>query len=87
MANTILHDDILFATVSQHGNTILSLRLSGLTSVKDILKRLREAITGYMGMVTLKLRNGTQGWSMQQPLRLDGGRNTHADAAIQLTLF
>ncbi len=89
MSNMIKHDDILFATVSQRGTTILSLQLSGLTSIKEILKYLRATITDCMGMVTLKLRNGSQGWTLNQPLLLGDGQMSKCnnEPAIQLTLF
>ncbi|MBQ9077867.1 MAG: hypothetical protein IJY31_08535 [Muribaculaceae bacterium] len=87
MANTISHDDILFATVSQHGNTILTLKLSGLTSIKDLLRRLHSTISGCIGLVTLIIRNGSQGWVMQQPLFLGNKTQQEASSPVQLTLF
>lgn len=69
---TINPSDIIYATVVRHGATLLSLRLSGLTSISQILVRIRNHVTETAGLVTLKLRNGSQGWMYQQPIILPG---------------
>lgn len=69
---TIHPSDIIYATVVRHGATLLSLRLSGLTSISQILVRICNHVTEAAGLVTLTLRNGSQGWKYQQPIILPG---------------
>lgn len=61
---TINVTDILFATLSGCGIKGLTVRLSGVASYTHLLEQLRR-VTGDMkcGLVTLTLRNSTQGWS------------------------
>lgn len=87
MVTKILHDDIIFATVSQRGNTIVSLKMTGLTSVKDLLEQLNSTISGYMGMVMLKLRNKNQGWSLDRPIMIGSKASPMTSGPVQLTLF
>lgn len=56
---TILSSDEIFATVSQRGRVMSSLRLSGITSLADILRAIGNEIRG---LATIELRNSTQGW-------------------------
>lgn len=87
MATTILHDDIIFASVSQRGNTIISLKVTGLTSVKEILEYINRTISGCVGMMILKLRNRTQGWSLSQPIMMANKKRPTTSQPVQLTLF
>ncbi len=54
--------DIIFATITQRGRQIGSFRLSGLESFAEIIRAVRRLSTGAIGLVTVTLRNGTQGW-------------------------
>lgn len=87
MATKIFHDDIIFATVSQRGNIIVSLKMTGLTSIRDLLELLNKTINGYMGMVMLKLRNKSQGWSLNQPIMMGRKASSITSGPVQLTLF
>lgn len=64
---TINTNDIIFATVIQHGRQIASFRLSGINSISDIIKSVRGMVARVPGLVTLQLRNGTQGWTHRHP--------------------
>ncbi len=64
---TINTSDIIFATVIQHGKQIASFRFIGISSIADIIKGIRGAFASMPGLVTLQLRNGTQGWSHRHP--------------------
>lgn len=57
---TILSSDTIFATIRQRGRLLLTLQLHGVTSLSDIINRLRGEIKG---LATISLRNSTQGWS------------------------
>ncbi len=62
--------DVIFATVRQRGNVILSMQLSGIGSYAQLICHLRKLLAGLMGIATLDLRNGTQGWSQSRPVML-----------------
>lgn len=59
---TIHTSDIIYATITQHGRQIGSFRLSGLESFSEIVRAVRRLSAGVTGMVTVILRNGSQGW-------------------------
>lgn len=64
---TILSSDVIFATVRQRGRVLTTLRLSGITSLTDVL----SSICGrFSGIATIDLRNGTQGWQRRHTVML-----------------
>ncbi|MBD5185019.1 MAG: hypothetical protein HDS11_05630 [Bacteroides sp.] len=65
---TISSSDIIFATVSMRGSLVAQLCISGIASFKEILARVRQAIGARVGLATLKLRNGSQGWTDSRTL-------------------
>lgn len=60
---TITRTDILFAVVRRMGRTVYNSRLTGYESMADVLRDVHDALSGIGGIVTLQLRNGSQGWS------------------------
>lgn len=60
---TIDINDTIFATVTANGMTLVNLRLSGLNSMGEVLSSVHRALPGAAGMMTLTLRNGSQGWT------------------------
>lgn len=80
---TIQSTDILFATLIQRGRTIASVRLSGITTFSEIIRYLRKVANGAVGMMTVSLRNGTQGWNHQRNIMF----SRPMPAPVQLTLF
>ncbi len=64
---TIHSSDVIFATLIQHGRQIGSYRLSGISSLSDIINDVRNRAARVTGIVTLQLRNGTQGWTHRHP--------------------
>lgn len=58
-------NDILFATLTRRGRVLASLTISGVTSIADVIRRLRRMVDAGSGLVTFCLRNMTQGWSQQ----------------------
>lgn len=61
---TISYTDSLFVNVMTMGRTLMSLHLSGFNSVKELMLHLHELLRQYSGkLLTLQLRNSTQGWS------------------------
>lgn len=65
---TISCTDIIYATVVRRGTMIASLCLSGIASLADLLLRVRSEIGCGCGLVTLSLRNGSQGWTDRRSL-------------------
>ena len=63
----VLSSDIIFATVRQRGRLLANLRISGVTSVNDILGRLSGKISG---LATIDLRNSTQGWQRRHTVMI-----------------
>lgn len=60
---SISHSDIIFATVRRMGRTIYNSRLTGYSSVDDIIRDIHTSLGTVGGIATLCLRNGSQGWS------------------------
>lgn len=58
--------DILFVTVVQNGITRLNSRLTGVSSLGDIVRNTRMAVPGLTGLATIGIRNSTEGWSSRQ---------------------
>ena len=79
---TIFTTDILYATVIQRGTTIATLTLSGVSSLAEIISRIKSVVKDSIGMLTLNLRNSTQGWRQQRNIILKP-----CPHAVQLTLF
>lgn len=65
---TISTGDILFASASQHGRNIATIRLSGQCSTGGVIAELRRIAGHTLGLVQVTLRNATQGWSGAYPL-------------------
>ncbi|MDE6514042.1 MAG: hypothetical protein K2L05_07670 [Muribaculaceae bacterium] len=61
--------DKLFVTVLDRGNRLLQLSVSGITSLKELMQQLHEMLHQYDGkLLTLQLRNSTQGWSRENQM-------------------
>lgn len=63
--------DTLLATVVCRGMTLCSSRLTGLSSVADVYRALQSIARRGAGIVTLVLRNLTQGWSAKECIILN----------------
>lgn len=69
--SNIKFSDKLFITVSDHGMQLLNLTLSGISSLKELMQHLGEMLHQYRGkLLTLELRNSTQGWSRENQMLL-----------------
>ena len=75
-------NDIIFASVSFHGTTLANIRLSGVTTFRDILAVIRREIGTLTGLLTISLRNMTQGWTGRHSVLM-----SRPHAGIQLSLF
>jgi hypothetical protein len=75
MTTTINTDDILFATVISHGSTIASLRFSGASSYNDVVKHVKNSLNNTLGLITINLRNRSQGWTRSSAVLLTPSRS------------
>lgn len=75
--------DIIFATLTQGGRTIASVRLSGMRTFSDIVRYLRTVYRDAMGLLTLSLRNPSQGWHTERNIMF----GAPAARPVQLSLF
>lgn len=70
MAN-ISSTDRLFVNVLLNGASLLNISISGISSVKELMQHLHKALHQYQGrMLTLEVRNSTQGWNHTNSLLL-----------------
>lgn len=59
----ITSNDTIFATVRGRNSIIANLRLCGMNSMADVVASVRDAVGESCGLLTLTLRNGSQGWT------------------------
>ncbi|MDE5969534.1 MAG: hypothetical protein K2G74_01730 [Muribaculaceae bacterium] len=88
---TITPNDRIFATVTCFGEELMNRTFTGIDSLSKLFSIIRSELSGFIGFVTLRVRNGSQGWCRQQGLRI-GPRpalavNQVAAEAVQLSLF
>ncbi len=66
----ILSSDNLFATAYYLGNEVFRFSGSGISSVNDLVMIMRDHAMLSAGMVTLNIRNSSQGWSHSRSIYL-----------------
>ncbi|MCM1348331.1 MAG: hypothetical protein NC338_02880 [Firmicutes bacterium] len=65
---TISLTDIIFATVRFRGRDVLRLKLEGVSSYSEIVARVLKFVKGIRGIMTIDLRNSSQGWTSRRQL-------------------
>lgn len=65
MITAINYTDILYVTAICGGMTLISTTMSGISSLGDVFRHLRSQAVAAKGVITLQIRNGTQGWSQR----------------------
>lgn len=80
------YDDVVYATVTQRGIRLAEMRFSGMTSMEAVIRNMRNLIGSAMGMVTLNVRNMSQGWTQKRSLFVNI-RNRRDFKPVQLSLF
>lgn len=73
---TINRTDRLFVTISHGGTNLYSTEMSGLSTIGEVYLHIKKQADIEPGMVTLHLRNSTQGWSQQHNFVLKNGEKT-----------
>lgn len=82
----INYSDVIYATLIQRGSVIASLKISGVTSIDLIIKQIKHFTSKCVGLVSIKIRNFTQGWSQCRNIKIDSNREV-AVTPVQLSLF
>lgn len=67
---TISHSDTVFASASICGTEFCNLRGTGFAGMSDIINRVRRHPQARPGMITVTVRNSSQGWSRTQSFYL-----------------
>lgn len=63
--------DKLFVSVVQYGRTVLDLVLAGIGSMAELMRVVKCSLGPECGLVTVNVRNGSQGWSLKRCVRLN----------------
>lgn len=74
----INHTDLLYVTALSGGVALLSTSISGVSSIGDVFRRIRRMASAFKGVITLKIRNSTQGWAQQHTIVMKPVANTAA---------
>lgn len=68
--NKITATDTIFATVQHHGTTCLNTRMTGMGSVKEVLEYIYNIMKDMAGLITIRLRNASEGWTSRHDVML-----------------
>ncbi|MCM1449861.1 MAG: hypothetical protein NC082_05935 [Clostridiales bacterium] len=84
--------DTIHATVISGGNTIVTMTMSGYSSLSELMATICHKLAGVAGLVRVELRNSTLGWLEHRMLRLRAGvsgvsSTTTSSMPVQLSLF
>ncbi len=56
-------NDVIFARATMMGREIINMRICGVMSMSELLRRVRQEIGSCFGLITINLRNMSQGWT------------------------
>lgn len=70
MKKSIFPTDVIYATVTQRGRVLASIRLIGMSTLGEIFNQVKETISDAMGLVTFSVRNSSQGWVQDRKIML-----------------
>lgn len=60
-------NDTVFARASMMGQELLNVRISGVSSQESLMEAVRAQLGSLGALVSLSIRNLTQGWALNQP--------------------
>jgi hypothetical protein len=63
-------NDKIFVNVSIVGRQVMTITMSGISSVEELMDSLKERLAEFDGLLTVNLRNGSQGTSAKRVMRL-----------------
>lgn len=78
MITAINHTDLLYVTALSGGVALLSTSISGVSSIGDVFRQIRRMASAFKGVITLKIRNSTQGWAQQHTIVMKSVATTAA---------
>lgn len=67
---TICATDTIFASVTFCGDRIANIRISGVESMANVMSVVRSRIGHVAGLVTIDLRNMSQGWMSRRSVMM-----------------
>lgn len=68
MATPIQRTDLIQITGRRGRNTVISLTMSGASTMGEVYRRIRSSAPVETGILALSIRNRTQGWTQQHNL-------------------
>jgi hypothetical protein len=80
---TINTSDTIMASATHMGKTLATVNANGFASFADVVAMLRAKAGSVVGMISINLRNFTQGWSEKRTLYI----TTPRPNGVQLSLF
>lgn len=67
---SVTNSDIVFVNVMAVGRQVMAVTLSGNASVAELMENLRGRLAGMDGLLTVNLRNSSQGTTAKRVFRL-----------------
>ena len=67
---SVTNSDVIFVNVMAVGRQVMAVTLSGSTSVEELMAEVMGRLSGMEGLLTVNLRNGSQGTAAKRVLRL-----------------
>jgi hypothetical protein len=80
---SISKSDTIMASVTLRGKTLATINSNGFSSFSDVVSQLRAKAGSVAGIISINLRNFSQGWSEKRTLYI----TAPLAAGIQLSLF
>ncbi|MCD8387630.1 MAG: hypothetical protein LUD17_12180 [Bacteroidales bacterium] len=63
-------NDVIFARATMMGHELVNARYSDIPSMEALLRRIKSEMGAAFGLVTITIRNLTQGWTQQRAYRV-----------------
>ncbi len=79
-------NDVIFATATIGGHIAANIRLSGLGSIAEVVRAVKNELGSFSGLLNITMRNMTQGWSHSKSVYLSPSVTATCES-VQLTLF
>ncbi len=70
MTTAINRTDLLYVTALSSGVTLFSTSLCGAASIGDVFRHVKAQTDSAKGVVSLRIRNSTQGWTQHHNIVL-----------------
>ncbi|MDE5979520.1 MAG: hypothetical protein K2G84_05745 [Muribaculaceae bacterium] len=67
---SVTNSDVIFVNVMAVGRQVMTATLSGIASIEELMEDVRNRLADMDGLLTVNLRNSSQGTSAKRVLRL-----------------